>query len=304
MNTDPDWTLWRSFAAVVEHGSLSGAARALSVSQPTVGRHIETLETNLGIALFERELTGLKPNATALKLFEPVQAAQTALAQANLVAAGAQLEPRGTLRITASHMVANYVLPPIIADLRRTYPQIALEIVPADTSGNLLMREADIAIRMFRPTQLDLITKHLGDVAIVPVAHETYLAHHGTPASIEEFWSHELIGFDRSEAIISFFRARGNAITRDHFALRSDDQTHLWELAKAGAGITVGQRNLVRRTLGLVEIPLDLDLPALPFWLTTHEQLFTSHRIRAIYDALAIGLSAYIRGEPKTPSIG
>jgi DNA-binding transcriptional LysR family regulator len=129
MNREPDWALWRSFAAVIAKGSLSGAARSLGLSQPTVGRHIETLEADLGVGLFERNLTGLKPNPTALRLYEPVRKAQAALAEAGIVAAGAQEDEGGTVRLTASTMISNYVLPGIMARVRTLHPRIALESV-------------------------------------------------------------------------------------------------------------------------------------------------------------------------------
>ncbi|MCP8882630.1 LysR family transcriptional regulator [Devosia sp. XJ19-1] len=303
MNREPDWALWRSFAAVISEGSLSGAARSLGLSQPTVGRHIETLEADLGLTLFERSLTGLKPNPTALRLHDPVRAAQAALAEAAILAAGAQDDGAGTVRITASTMISNYVLPEILASVRSLHPRIAIETAPSDSAENLLMREADIAIRMFRPTQLELVTRHLGDIALVPVAHERYLARRGRPTTLDELWQHDLIGFDRSDAIIAHARTLGFTISRDHFVLRSDDQTHLWELIRAGLGIGFGQENLARRTPGLAVLPLDLAVPPLPVWLTTHRELFTSHRIRAIYDAVAEGLIAYMSSEPLAPSI-
>ncbi len=296
MNREPDWALWRSFSGVVEHGSLSGAARALSLSQPTIGRHIETLEADLGVPLFERSLTGLKPNATALRLYQPVRQAQEHLAEATILAEGAQHLEAGTVRITASVMISSYVLPHIVADIRALHPLIALETIPSDSSENLLMREADIAVRMFRPTQLELVTKHLGDIAIVPIAHERYRARRGQPTNLEDLWTHDLIGFDRSDAMIQHAKALGYSVSRDQFVIRSDDHAHLWELLKAGLGIGFGQANLVPLTPGLVALPIDMNIPPLPVWLTTHRELFTSARIRAIYDALASGLSAYING--------
>ncbi len=301
MKREPDWALWRSFAAVVEHGSLSGAARALSLSQPTVGRHVETLETDLGLNLFDRALTGLRPTEAALRLYEPVARARSSLAEAAILADGAKEEPGGTVRITASAMISNYVLPGILAGIRRLHPRIALEVVPSDSAENLLMREADIALRMFRPTQLELITRHLGDIALVPTAHESYLARRGMPTTLSDLWQHDLIGFDRSDAIVLHARSLGFQLTRDDFVLRSDDQPHLWELMKAGLGIGFTQLNLVEHTPGMVAIPVDIAVPPMPIWLTTHSQLFTSHRIRAIYDALAEGLAAYLKTASSAP---
>ena len=296
MNRQPDWALWRSFAAVVAHGSLSGAARAIGLSQPTVGRHIETLEADLGLALFERTLSGLKPNPAALRLYEPVTRAQAALAEAAIVAEGAQAEIGGTVRLTASAIISNYVLPELLVTVRELYPRIAIEIVPSDSAENLLLREADIAVRMFRPTQLELITRYLGDIPLVATAHERYLARRGRPLELADLWEHDVIGFDRSDAILVHARSLGFNLTREQFALRSDDQPHLWELLKAGLGIGFAQENLVRRTPGMEVLPIDVRIPPLPVWLTTHKELFTSHRIRAIYDALAEGLAAYING--------
>lgn len=303
MNREPDWALWRSFAAVITEGSLSGAARALGLSQPTVGRHIETLEADLGLSLFERAISGLKPNETALRLYEPVRLAQSSLAEAAILAAGAQQTGRGTVRLTASTMISNYVLPGMLTGIRALHPGIAIETVPTDSAENILMREADIAIRMFRPTQLELVTRHIGDIPIVAVAHESYLARRGTPVRLEDLWQHDMLGFDRSDAIILHARSLGFELSRDTFRIRSDNQTHLWELLKAGLGIGFGQLQLVRQTPGLVPLDLPLGIPPMPVWLTTHRELFTSHAIRAIYDAVADGLAAYISGDPIASSI-
>ena len=296
MNREPDWALWRSFSAVVANGSLSAAARELGISQPTVGRHIETLEADLGLTLFERTLSGLKPNVTALRLYEPVAQAQAALAEAAIMAEGAQAEYGGTVRITASAIISNYALPSLLVPIRERYPNVALETVPSDSAENLLLREADIAIRMFRPTQLELVTRHLGDLPIVPAAHQSYLDRRGMPQGIPDLYSHDLIGLDRSDLIIVHAQKIGLPLRREHFTIRSDDQTQLWELMKAGLGIGFAQSSLVRRTPGMVALPLDLAIPPLEVWLTTHRELFTSHRIRAIYDALAEGLVTYING--------
>ncbi|MDB5537454.1 MAG: LysR family transcriptional regulator [Devosia sp.] len=294
MNREPDWSLWRSFSAVVKHGSLSAAARELGLSQPTLGRHIEALEAALDLSLFERTLSGLKANEAALRLYEPVAAAETALAQAAILAQGAQAEFSGTVRITASAVVSNYILPTLLLPIRERYPAIAIETVPSDSPENLLLREADIAIRMFRPTQLELVTKKLGDIPIIACAHESYLARRGTPGQPADLRSHDLIGFDRSDAILDHAESIGLSLRREQFVLRTDSQTQLWELVRAGLGIGFAQKFLVERTPGMVALGFDLAIPMLPVWLTTHKELFTSHRIRAIYDALAEGLIDYI----------
>lgn len=299
--SDPDWALWRSFAAVVAEGSLSAAGRKIGYSQPTLGRHIETLEQQLGVLLFDRTLTGLKPTATALRLYEPVKAAEQSLAEAALVAEGSAGHLEGTVRITSSTVTSHYILPPLLRDLRREFPAIAIELVPSDSVENLLLRESDIAVRMFRPTQLELIAKRLGELPIVACAHQSYLGAHGTPQTPDELFEHDLIGFDRSEMLVTAAKAMGYDLARDDFVVRTDSQTAAWELIKAGLGIGFAQRGLVRDTPGLRELLPMITPPPLEVWLTTHRELFLSPRIRAIYDRLAAGLTDYIARTSRRP---
>ncbi|HEY0919380.1 LysR family transcriptional regulator [Devosia sp.] len=291
---EPDWSLWRSFAAVVEHGSLSAAARALGLSQPTLGRHVEALEAALGVALFERTLAGLKPTDTALKLFEPVAGAQRALSEAALMAEGSSAALAGSVRITASTVMSHYVLPPLLGELRRSLPGIALELVPSDSAENLLLREADIAVRMFRPTQLELIARKLGEIPIVACAHESYLARRGAPQAAGDLLHHDLVGFDRSDLIIGTARRMGFELRRSDFVLRTDSQTAMWELLKAGLGIGFAQAGLVREAPGMQVVLPGFAVPPLEVWLATHRELFTSRRIRAIYDRLGEGLTNHL----------
>jgi DNA-binding transcriptional LysR family regulator len=292
---EPDWSLWRSFAAVVETGSLSAAARQLGLTQPTMGRHIEELERVLGTRLFDRTAQGLKSTDAALRLYEPVAGAKRALAEASMVAEGANAALEGTIRLTSSTVMCHYVLPPLLRELRRAFPQIAIELVPSDSVENLLLREADIAVRMFRPTQLELITRKLGVAPIVACAHEGYLAARGAPRSADELTSHDLIGLDRSDVMLIAARQMGFSLKRDDFVVRTDSQTAGWELIKAGLGIGFAQSLLVESTPGMVALLPELRPPALEVWLTTHRELFTSRRIRAIYDRLGELLSLYLR---------
>jgi len=292
--TEPDWALWRSFGAVVADGSLSAAARRIGYSQPTLGRHIETLEQQLGVTLFDRTLQGLKPTETALRLYQSVQAAEAKLAEAVLMAEGSTGALEGTVRITASTVVSHYILPALLRPIRAEFPAIALEIVPSDSIENLLLRESDIAIRMVRPTQLELIAKKLGDLPVVATAHASYLGAHGTPATPDELPRHTLIGMDRSDLIIAAAKQLGFPLKRSDFALRTDSQTGGWELLKSGLGIGFAQLGLVNDTPGMRALLPMLSIPSLEVWLTTHRELFLSPRIRAIYDRLAAGLAAYI----------
>lgn len=283
----PDWALWRSFAAVVEEGSLSAAARTLGLSQPTLGRHIEALEEALQTSLFERHLKGLTPNEAALRIYEQVDAAKQALTEAEMMAEGTTTQLSGSVRITASTVMSHYLLPPLLRQLRDDFPAIQIEIVPSDSPENLLLRESDIAIRMFRPTQLELVTKKIGESPLSATAHQAYLDRAGTPVNAVDLAAHDLIGFDRSDLLISGAREMGFALNRRDFDLRTDSQTLIFELVKAGLGIGFAQDILIDETPGLERLLPELTIPPLEIWLTTHRELFTSARIRAIYDRLA-----------------
>lgn len=287
-----DWTLTRSFLAVAETGSLSAAARTLALSQPTLGRHIADLEQRLGLALFTRQPRGLLPTEAATALLPHARAMREAAARFNLTAVGRGEGLAGTVRITASRIVAHHILPPMLAELHLTEPGIQIEIVPSDTSENLLFREADIALRMYRPTQLDVITSHLCDLPLALYATPSYIARMGMPQSHQDLFAHDFVGFDRSEQLIAIMRSFGMIRTRDDFALRCDDQIVYWSLVRAGCGIGGMQTLIADADPTVVRIAPFIALPALPIWLTAAEALRQSPRIRRVFDHLSRSFKA------------
>ena len=291
--TSPDWTLWRSFGAVIEQGSLSGAARQLGVSQPTIGRHIQALEAELGATLFIRTIKGFEPNASAMRLFDQVKMAQNSLNEATILGEGANTRLSGAVRITASTITSHYILPKMLAQIREQFPSIEIELVPSDSAENLLMRECDIAVRMFRPTQLELVSRKIGQSPITCCAHIQYLEKNGSPKKIGDLYELDMVGFDRSDLLLSVARQLGFDLQRHHFALRTDSQTAMWEMIKAGLGIGFAQTILVDGEPEIRAILPQLAIPPLQIWLTTHKELFTSARIRVIYDRLGQLLGRY-----------
>lgn len=289
-----DWTLVQSFLAVAEAGSLSAAARATRVSQPTLGRHIHDLEAQLGVALFSRVPRGLEPTEAALDLLGPARAMRQAAGQMALAAAGRAEGLSGVVRITASLVVSHHLLPPILAGIRARHPEIELELVPSDTSENLLFREADIALRMYRPEQLDVVTRHLGDLALGMFGARSYLDRAGRPQTPDDLRGHDFVGFDRSEFIIHGMRSMGMEVDRHFFATRCDHQTTYWELVRAGCGLGFGQLSFGLPDPALERLLPDLPLPAIPVWLTAHEAMRQTPRIRRVWDMLAEGLTPHL----------
>jgi len=289
----PDWSLYRSFLSVIRTGSLSAAARKEGLTQPTIGRHIDSLEKALGVSLFTRSQHGLMPTEAAVELrpyAESLEATAAALVRAAVGRAGTE----GTVRVTASEVVGGEVLPPILTQLRRIHSSLAIELVLSNRTEDLLRREADIAVRMVRPTQQALVARHVGDVEIGLYAHRDYLQRYGTPSSIDELRSHTLIGFDQESAFIRSVRARGFPIERGMLALRTDNDLAQLAALRSGFGVGVCHVPLARRwdLVRLLPKPFSLELE---IWIALHADLRSSARCRVVADALAAGLAAYAK---------
>ena len=286
-----DWSLVRSFLAVLDHGSLLAGARALHTSQPTLGRHIAELESQLGVVLFERTGRGLVPTAMALQLADSARTMEhgaQALAQR---VGGSQMQASGTVRITASVPVAVHLMPRVLTAMRQALPGIAVELVSSNQVSNLLRREADIAVRMVRPEQGSLVARKIGDVQLGAWAHRDYLARRTMPHSAQDLLALDLIGSDADTSILRGFAAMGFAATPEHFALRSDDFVVQVRAAQAGYGVGFLADYTVRDDPAMVKLlPQQLRIPALPMWLAVHREIRTNARIRGVYDFLADAL--------------
>lgn len=290
-----DWALLRSFLAVLEGGSLSAAAKSIGATQPTLSRHIRELETALGVILFTRSAQGLDPTHTALGLVADARAMGAAAEALNLKARGRSQQLFGTVRITASVIVGNLMLPPILAALRQAEPSIQIEIVASDSNQNLLRRDADIAIRMADPTQNALIVRKLGDSPMGLFATRAYFDRRGRVASKEDLRRHDLIGLDRSDFLIRAFAGHDIHVTGEAFALRSDDGMLGWNLLLAGAGIGVAQVVLANRHHDLEQVDAGISLGALPVWLVMSEEVRSNARIRRVADFLSSALTRVLR---------
>lgn len=291
-NRDFDWALVRSFLAVLDAGSLMGAARKLAAQQPTLSRHIAELESQLGVPLFERTGRGVTPTAAALAIAEAarqMEAGAYGLAQA---LAGRLDATAGTVRITTSQVAATWLLPGVLARLQQQEPAIQVELVASNQISNLLRREADIAVRMVRPTQGSLVARKLGELPIVAAAHADYLARAGTPTQPAELPQHRLIGYDRDDTIERGFAALGFPIPPERFVLRTDDQVAYVRLVGAGAGIGFITRYTASQLPGVQTVLPMLQIPPLPCWLAVHREIRGNAVVRRVYDFLADAIPA------------
>ena len=285
-----DWTLVRSFLAVLDAGSLLGAARRLGAQQPTLGRHVAQLEAQLGAPLFERTGRGVTPTALALEIADAARSMARAADALSQGLAQRRAIAGGTVRVSASQVAACWLLPPLLARLQQDEPQIQVELVASNALSNLLRREADIAVRMVRPAQASLVARKLGEVPLVAAAHAGYLARAGTPRKPADLLRHRLIGYDRDDALLRGFAAQGLAVTRAQFALRTDDQVAYGHLLAAGAGIGFVARYCLPQWPGVQPLLPALRIPPLPCWLAVHREIRGNPPVRRVYDFLAAAL--------------
>ena len=291
-----EWGLLRSFIAVVEAGSLSTAAKRTGTTQPTLSRHIRELEAALSVRLFTRSVRGLDPTDAALSLIDDARAMSNAAEALVLKAQGRSQRLIGTVRITASVVVANLLLPPILAAFRETEPDIQIELVASDLAQNLLRRDADIALRMFDPTQNALIARRLGDTPLGLFGARAFIRRGSPIRTVTDMLTRGVIGFDRGDGILKAFAAQGHPVTRENFPVRCDDQMVYWNLLLAGAGLGFTQVLLASRHPELERVEVGLRLPVLPVWLVMHEEVRGNARIRRVADFVGAALGTMLRG--------
>ncbi len=275
-----------------EEGSLAAAARALGMTQPTLGRQVTALERELGLVLFKRSGRGLELTPNGWDLLEHVRAMGEAANQLSLSATGQSDLIEGNICITSSEIFATFILPSMIRDLRQLEPGISVEIISSNSESNLNRREADIAIRSFRPSQPELIAKKVYDVTAHLYAASTYLQELGYPKSIDEFNKANFIDFEKSGRLLPILNARGFRLGVDNFPVVTKDNVVLWELVKQGVAIGVmpeeigDNEPLVER----VEIPGFSPITG-EIWLVSHNELRTNRRIRLVFDFLVSEIS-------------
>jgi len=290
MSTEPSWDLYRTFAAVLREGSLSAAARALGLTQPSVARHVEAFEQAVGGKLFLRSQRGLSPTDRALAL-QPYAEELVAASAAMLRTASADPEDiAGTVRISASEIVAAEHLPPMLAAIRRQYPKLSIELVASDAVDDLLQRRADIAIRMVDPAQQALVARRIGTVQLGLYAHRDYLDRRGLPQSIAELPGHDLIGVDRNSSLSRAITGALPGIEHGDFALRADNTVVHLAAIRAGFGIGICQTRIAARDSALVQVLPDAFVFGLPLWIVMHEDLRSRARCRTVFNILAADL--------------
>ncbi len=293
-----EWELYRSFLGVLQAGSLLGAARALGMAQPTVGRHVAALESALGLVLFTRSQTGLLATEAAIALQPYAEAMASTAAALERTAAGYGTGMRGVVRVSVSEVIGVEVMPAVLAGLRERHPDITVELVLTNAVQDLLHREADLAVRMTRPLQEQLVARRVGAVELGLHASESYLQARALPASLDELAGHTLIGYDRPAPFVREALRDWPQFGRERLGLRTDSDLAQLALIRAGAGIGVCQVALALRVPRLVRVLPQAFAMSLETWVTMHEDLRDVPRCRVVFDTLVQALADHARVRP------
>lgn len=286
-STTFDWNHVRAFLVTAEEGSLSAAARALGIAQPTVGRQVSAFEAELGVDLFERTGRGLTLTPTGLALLEDARAMGAAAAHIALTATGRARGTAGPVAISASEVIASHMLAPVIAHLRAEAPGIVVEIVASNAISDLKHREADIALRNADPKEPDLIARRLRDRQATFYAADSYLERIGRPRVLAHLEQAEFIGFERDQPYLKGIQALGLPVTAANFTLRSANHAVQWQLMKQGFGIGTFPVEMGDAEPGVSRVLPEGPMMTYPVWLVAHREVRTSRRIRIVFDAIA-----------------
>jgi len=286
----PDWSLLRAFVEVAQAGSVSQAARTLGTSQPTLSRQIAQLEAHVGQALFERTTRGVRLTQAGTALCGPAQRMREQARQFDMLAAGRSQTLAGTVRITASEVFSAYVLPPLLGALRQAHPELQIELVASNNVENLLERQADVALRMIRPRQAELVARRLADQPMGVYAHRDYVRRHGVPTT-QDWLRHQWVGFDRSDQMLRGFRDAGYTVTPALFGFRCDNQIVAWQAVQAGMGLGVATHRVAAQFPQVVQVLPEVSVAPLPMWITAHRELRDSARLKLVFDTLSQALA-------------
>ncbi|SDX16516.1 transcriptional regulator, LysR family [Ruegeria halocynthiae] len=289
--SDFDWNHIRAFLTTAETGSLSAAARQLGQTQPTLSRQIAALEADLGVMLFERVGRSLEITQAGVELLDHTRTMGEAANRISLAASGQAQSIEGSVRITASDVMAAYILPDLLREIRTQAPRLRIDVIASNDIRDLMRREADIAIRHVRPDQPDLIAKLVQEASGHFYATTEYLNRAGRPTCKGELSQHEFISFGDTAQMIAYLKPLCINLSDENFRLGSQNGIVAWEYAKQGFGIAPMSQVVGDATPGVERVIPEMEPITFPIWLTTHRELHTSRRIRLVFDLLAAFLS-------------
>jgi DNA-binding transcriptional LysR family regulator len=275
-----DWDDLRYFLAVARAGSLSAAARALGVAQPTVGRRIGAFERQVGARLFEATPGGQKLSATGRRILAHAEQMERDALAAERITSGRDAGLSGPLCITASEWMIQSILAPLLAPFVARHGELQLELLAEARHLSLVRREADIAIRPSRFEQQEVVQREVAVVSFGLYASDGYLAEHGAPDFERQCEGHALIGMSEALGKVPDVEWLPRVAARARVVMRTNGREPMARMAAAGMGITCLPRFIGDATPGLRLLPAPAPAPARQLWLGVHRDARSVPRVK------------------------
>ncbi|WP_374763077.1 LysR family transcriptional regulator [Yunchengibacter salinarum] len=277
-----NWNDLNFFLAIADEGSISAAARAMKVSQPTLSRRLAALEEVLGCDLFGRARSGLALTETGARLLDHVRHMRDDVNAISRVVTGDNASLTGKVTISAPAAISGRWL----ADLRGEYPGIRLDLRIDMTAADLVAREADMAIRLFRPDEPDLIARQVGRMGIGFYASRDYLARNGTPQRLADLADHDVALPTADLMGLTNEQVYQGIPVRDRVVLQVNSFPALLDALKGGVGIGPYPCFRADAADDLVRVLPGVRVLEKEMWLAAHGDLRRNARIRAVFDFL------------------
>jgi DNA-binding transcriptional LysR family regulator len=281
-----DWNRAKAFLVTAEKGSYSAAAKALNLTQSTLGRQVQALEDELGVVLFERAGKGIQITPIGLDLVEHVKSMAEGASKISFAAMGQSEDLEGIVTITASEANSAFLLPPFIKKIRSLAPGIKIEVVAKNDSADLRKREADIAVRNFQPKQPDLIMKQVSDSQGNFYATKEFIKTNGPFKTIKDLSKANFVSVGDLTGYIEGLKAYGINLTEENFPILTESHFVHWYLVKAGLGIGVMPHYIGDKDKSVERVLKSFNGMSFPTWIVSHRELRTNRKIRFVFDQL------------------
>lgn len=281
-----DWNRAKAFLVTAEKGSYSAAAKALNLTQSTLGRQVQALEEELGVVLFERVGKGIQITPIGLDLIEHVKLMAEQASKLSMAAMGQSEELEGVVTITASEANSAFLLPPIIKKIRALAPGLTIEVLAKNESADLRKREADIAIRHFKPKQPDLIMKQVSDSLGNFYATKEFIQENGPFRTVNDLSKANFVSMGDLPSFIDGMKTFGVELSKSNFPIVTESHFVHWNLVKEGLAVGIMPHSIGDNEKSVERVLKSFKGINFSTWIVCHRELKTNRRIRFVFDQL------------------
>jgi len=281
-----DWNRAKAFLVTADKGSYSAAAKALNLTQSTLGRQVQALEDELGVVLFERVGKGIQITPIGLDLIEHVKTMAEGASKLSMAAMGQSEDLEGIVTISASEASSAFLLPPVIKKIRSLAPGITIEIVAKNDSSDLRKREADIAVRNFQPKQPDLIMKKVADSLGNFYATKDFIKTYGPFKTLKDLEKANFVSIGEISIYIEGLKNFGINLSKNNFPVITESHLVHWYLVKEGLAVGIMPHSIGDKDKSVERVLKSFEGIDIPTWIVSHRELRTNRRIRFVFDQL------------------